>query len=152
MRLIDYIIAVLNYQSLDIGHYAHYVKLSTISCAVGIVNSLANLEAKTILFFIISICNLFSHMKRSNLYCPIRFCNLGLASTDNKQMFTHDLSRLLDYAEAEGLELFVPDYIKNHVNQITDWEAGSRYDFNFACRIDTLKKCCETIEEWEKQV
>lgn len=76
----------------------------------------------------------------------------GLASTDNKRIFTHDLSRLLDYAEAEGLELFVPDYIKNHVNQITDWEAGSRYDFNFACRIDTLKKCCETIEEWEKQV
>jgi hypothetical protein len=86
--------------------------LSSISCAAEIVNSLAILKAKTILFFIISICNLFSHMKHSNLfYCPIRFCNLVLASTDNKQMFTHDLSRLLDYAEAEGLELVVSGYI-----------------------------------------
>ena len=76
----------------------------------------------------------------------------SIDSTDNRRMFTHDLSRLLDYAEAEGLELLVPDYIRNHVNQITDWEAGSRYDFSFVCRIDTLKKCYETIEEWEKQV
>ncbi len=76
----------------------------------------------------------------------------SLGSADNRRMYTHDLSKLLDYAEAEGLALIVPDYIKDHANQITDWEAGSRYDFGFVCRIDTLKKCCESIEEWEKQV
>lgn len=76
----------------------------------------------------------------------------SLESTDNRSMYTHDLSKLLDYAEAEGLELIVPDYIRNHANQITDWEAGSRYDFSFVCRIDTLKKCYEIIEKWEKQV
>lgn len=75
-----------------------------------------------------------------------------LKSTDNHRMYTHDLSRLLDYAEAEGLTLIVPDYIRNHVNQITDWEAGSRYDFSFVCRIDTLKKCYETVKEWETKV
>ena len=76
----------------------------------------------------------------------------ALASTDNRRMYTHDLSKLLDYAEVEGLTLIVPDYVKSHVNQITDWEAGSRYDFSFVCRIDTLKKCYETIEEGEKQI
>ena len=76
----------------------------------------------------------------------------ALDSTDNRRMYTHDLSKLIGYAEAEGLTLIVPDYIKSHVNQITEWEAGSRYDFSFVCRIDTLKKCYETIEEWEKQV
>ena len=76
----------------------------------------------------------------------------SLESTDNRSMYTHDLSKLLDYAEAEGLELIVPDYIRNHANQITDWEAGSRYDFSFVCRIDTLKKCYETISEWERQI
>ncbi len=76
----------------------------------------------------------------------------SLESTDNRSMYTHDLSKLLDYAEAEGLELIVPDYIRNHANQITDWEAGSRYDFSFVCRIDMLKKCYEIIEKWEKQV
>ena len=76
----------------------------------------------------------------------------GLASTDNRRMYTHDLSKLLDYAEAEGLELIIPDYIRSHANQITDWEAGSRYDFSFVCRIDTLKKCCDIISEWEQQI
>ncbi len=76
----------------------------------------------------------------------------GIESTDNRRMYTHDLSKLLDYAEAEGLELNVPVYIRNHANQITDWEAGSRYDFSFVCRIDTLKKCCDIISEWEQQI
>ena len=64
----------------------------------------------------------------------------GLKSTDNHRMYTHDLSRLLDYAEAEGLTLIVPDYIRNHVNQITDWEAGSRYDFS----LHITKSSCLT--------
>lgn len=76
----------------------------------------------------------------------------GLESTDNRSVYTHDLSKLLDYAEVEGLELIVPDYIRNHANQITDWEAGSRYDFSFVCRIDTLKKCYDTISKWEEQI
>ncbi len=76
----------------------------------------------------------------------------GIALTDNRRMYTHDLSRLLDYAEAESLDLIVPDYIRSHANRITEWEAGSRYDFSFVSRIDTLKKCYEVIVEWEKQI
>ena len=82
----------------------------------------------------------------------IKYQIYQVLKTDNHRMYTHDLSRLLDYAEAEGLTLIVPDYIRNHVNQITDWEAGSRYDFSFVCRIDTLKKCYETVKEWETKV
>ena len=67
-------------------------------------------------------------------------------------MYTHDLSRLLDYAEAEGVALIVPDFIRDHANRITEWEAGSRYDVGFVSRIDTLKRCYNTIVEWEKQV
>ena len=67
----------------------------------------------------------------------------GLDLTENRRMYTHDLSRLLDYAEAESLGLIVPDYIRRHANRITEWEAGSRYDISFASRIDTLKRCYE---------
>ena len=73
-------------------------------------------------------------------------------STDNKRMYTHDLSKLIDYAESENLNLNVPNYIRDHVNSITEWEAGSRYDIGFSIRIDTLKKCYEVIAEWESTV
>ena len=76
----------------------------------------------------------------------------ALQSTDNKQMFTHDLDKLIAYAEAEKLSLNVPKQIREHVNTITEWEAGSRYDIGFSIRIDTLKKYYEIISEWEKTV
>ena len=76
----------------------------------------------------------------------------GLNEINNRQMYTHDLSRLNEYAESEGLDLVIPDYIKKHLNTITDWEAGSRYDMSFSIRIDTLKQCYGVIEGWEKQL
>lgn len=75
-----------------------------------------------------------------------------LANVNHHRIYTHDLSRLIDYANAEGLQLILPDYVKRHVNTITEWEAGSRYDIGFTIRIDTLKKCYDVIEQWEKQV
>ena len=71
---------------------------------------------------------------------------------NNKQMYTHDLSKLKEYAEMEGIELIVPDYVDEHLNLITDWEAGSRYDIGFSIRVDTLKKSYEAISNWEKEV
>ena len=67
-------------------------------------------------------------------------------------MYVHDLSKLVEYAEVEGLELNVPKYIREHINSITEWEAGSRYDIGFSIRIDSLKRCYEVIEEWERQL
>lgn len=46
-------------------------------------------------------------------------------------MYTHDLSKLINYAELEQLSLNVPKYINDHVNSITEWESGSRYDIGF---------------------
>ena len=76
----------------------------------------------------------------------------AMQTIENRRMYTHDLSKLLNYAEAEGITLFVPEYIRDRVNSITEWEAGSRYDIGFSIRIDTLKKCYKAIEEWEKEV
>lgn len=70
----------------------------------------------------------------------------------NRRMYTHDIRKLLDYASEENFRLIVPDYINNHANSITEWEAGSRYDIGFSVRIDALKKCYETVNEWIKEV
>ena len=75
-----------------------------------------------------------------------------LNDSDNRKMYTHDLSKLREYADSEGISLIVPEYIDDHLNSITDWEAGSRYNIGFSIRIDTLKKCAEVIEAWEKEI
>lgn len=56
----------------------------------------------------------------------------GLINTSNRQMYTHDLSRLIGYAKSEGITLNIPGYIQKHINTITDWEAGGRYDIGFS--------------------
>lgn len=76
----------------------------------------------------------------------------NLSNTNNKQMYTHDLRKLKDYAESEGIKLVIPEYIKNHLDSITDWEAGSRYDTDFTVRIDTVKRVYEAVGDWIKRV
>ncbi len=76
----------------------------------------------------------------------------AVSNINNRQMYTHDLSKLKDYAESEGLTLIIPEYIDDHLNSISDWEVGSRYDIGFSIRIDILKKCYEVVEKWEKQL
>ena len=76
----------------------------------------------------------------------------ALQTTEDRKMYTHDLSKLIEYAEAESIKLNVPEYIRDHVNSITEWEAGSRYDIGFSIRIDTLKKCYDIVADWESQV
>lgn len=74
------------------------------------------------------------------------------SNISNSQMFTHNLERLIVYADSLGIAPVIPDYIRKHSLQITDWEAGSRYDVDFSVRIDTLKKTYEVICKWIKMI
>jgi len=76
----------------------------------------------------------------------------GISQISNKEIYTHDLRRLVGYANAQGLTLVVPEYIQRHLLMITDWEAGSRYNIGFSVRIDILKKTLDVITEWERQI
>ncbi|SEH32786.1 HEPN domain-containing protein [Selenomonas sp. KH1T6] len=76
----------------------------------------------------------------------------SVSDVNNSQMYTHNLDRLILYAESGGIRIHVPDYIREHSVQISDWEAGSRYDVGFSIRIDTLKKAYDVISRWEKEV
>ena len=70
------------------------------------------------------------------------------SKTNDRKMYTHDLIKLMDYADSEGIVLEIPDYIRDHANRITEWEAESRYDLRFSIRADTLKKTYNVIEDW----
>ena len=76
----------------------------------------------------------------------------SVADVNNSQMYTHNLDRLILYAESLEVSIDVTSYIREHSVQISDWEAGSRYDVGFSIRIDTLERAYEVISEWERNV
>ena len=76
----------------------------------------------------------------------------NVSSVNNSQMYTHNIDRLISYADSLGISYYVPSYVRQHSVQISDWEAGSRYDVAFSVRISTLKKAYDEIAAWEKQV
>ena len=71
---------------------------------------------------------------------------------NNSQMYTHNLDRLIMYAESLEVNFYILDYIREHSVQISDWEAGSRYDVGFSIRIDTLQKTYDIISAWEREL
>ena len=70
----------------------------------------------------------------------------------NRQMYTHNLEHLIAYADSLTFGVIIPGYIRERSLQITEWEAGSRYDFEFSVRIDVLKKTLAVITDWEHQI
>ena len=71
---------------------------------------------------------------------------------NNAQMYTHQIEKLILYADSLGINPIIPQYIRENSLIITAWEAGSRYDIGFSIRIDTLKKCYDVISEWLKKI
>ena len=71
---------------------------------------------------------------------------------DNSKMYTHNIRKLILYADSLSFGAIIPQYIRDYSLEITDWEAGSRYDVGFSVRIDTLRKALAVIEAWEKQI
>lgn len=69
-------------------------------------------------------------------------------SYNNASMFTHNLEKLIAYAQSLNIDVVVPKYIDDNSLILTNWEAGSRYDVGFQIRIDTLTKALSEIEKW----
>ena len=45
---------------------------------------------------------------------------------------THNIRRLIQLAESHDVDLLLPDYIEDHAEMLTEWEAMSRYESDFA--------------------
>ncbi len=73
-------------------------------------------------------------------------------SIDFNKMFVHDLDKLIAYANSENIKLNIPKYIVSNRNEISKWEAGSRYELGISVRIDTLKKTYNVISEWYDEI
>ena len=78
----------------------------------------------------------------------IQFVEAGVQIT-NYKYFRHDLSDIYQYAQTfTGLNLYVPDEIKNAFMKITSWEVHGRYDYGMTVRLDTIEKFLNVIDEW----
>ena len=63
-------------------------------------------------------------------------------------LYTHNVEKLLLYADSLGVSLVVPKYIRDNSLVITGWEAGSRYDVGFQIRIDSLERAYTVTAAW----
>ena len=63
-------------------------------------------------------------------------------------VYTHNIEKLIAYAQSLNIVFSVPKYIADNSLVITNWEVGSRYDIGFQVRIDTLEKALNEIETW----
>ncbi len=70
------------------------------------------------------------------------------SNINNASMYTHNIEKLIAYAQSLNFDFVLPKYIDGNSLVLTNWEAGSRYDVGFQIRIDTLKKTHEVIEKW----
>lgn len=64
------------------------------------------------------------------------------------KLYTHNIGALIKQAQTNGIMIYIPKYINQHAMTITNWEASSRYDFEFSVRINTLEKTYTEIVLW----
>ena len=70
------------------------------------------------------------------------------ANPNNTKLYTHNIEKLIVYADSLDTGIDIPVYVRKRSLEITEWEAGSRYDIGFTARIDTLKRTYSEIENW----
>ncbi len=71
---------------------------------------------------------------------------------NNAKLYTHNLERLIVYADALNALIDIPEYVRARSLEITDWEVASRYDYSFSVRIDILKKTYHELAAWYSRI
>ncbi len=70
------------------------------------------------------------------------------SNISNSKMFTHNIEALIAYSESLGINIKIPELIKDNSLVITKWETGSRYGLGLSIRIDRLEKINNAISRW----
>ena len=76
----------------------------------------------------------------------------AVSKPDNTRLYTHNIEKLIVYAESLQAGIIIPQYIRERRLEITEWEAGSRYDIGFSIRIDVLKRAQYEISSWLTEI
>ena len=71
---------------------------------------------------------------------------------NHSQFYTHNIERLLFYAEQNNIPVIVPDIVVEQSNIITNWATESRYMIDFKVKINELDSFFEVLKQWFKDV
>lgn len=61
---------------------------------------------------------------------------------------THDIEQLIRLARENKVELYLPEYIDDHAEMFSQWEAKTRYIIGYLVEEKKVVKATEAIDEW----
>lgn len=61
---------------------------------------------------------------------------------------THDIEQLIRLAAANGVDLRLPEYIEDHAEMFSQWEAKTRYIVGYLVEEKKITKAIRAIDEW----
>lgn len=80
-------------------------------------------------------------------YCIYNNKRYRQANSGSKQIFSHDLEKLIrNYCIPYNIN--VPKKIMKNAKMYTTWEAESRYSLHYSVRIDSILTALEETEQW----
>lgn len=70
----------------------------------------------------------------------------------DRALYTHQIDKLMYFAESNKLECSVPKYIRENSALISEWEVSGRYDLHFSVNVKTLEAALKVTMDWYEEV
>lgn len=61
---------------------------------------------------------------------------------------THDIDQLILLAKQNNIELYLPEYLIDQIETLSNWEMKTRYTLGFVLDINKVEKIMNSIEEY----
>lgn len=65
---------------------------------------------------------------------------------------THDIDQLIRLGREAGAELYLPEYLEDHAEMLSQWEAKSRYVLGYAIEARKVERALREIDDYLAEV
>lgn len=65
---------------------------------------------------------------------------------------THDIDQLIRIGNEAGADLYVTEYVEDHAEMLSQWEAKSRYVIDYAIEARKIKRALDEIDKYLAEV
>lgn len=69
-------------------------------------------------------------------------------NSNPKTQYEHNIRKLILVADSLNANIYIPNHIRKICDDITSWEASTRYDTVLFLNITTLEKCYRICMDW----
>ncbi|MCQ2799983.1 MAG: HEPN domain-containing protein [Bacilli bacterium] len=111
--------------------------------------ALSNFKTAKILFRMASNDEEQLNMAAYHIEQSIEFAITYILSLHGKPFQkTHDLDQLINYAESNNIDLYLPEYLKDKADVISLWETKTRYIIGFKVELNRIEKALLELENY----